>query len=509
MLQDYIRFARAKGLSRSRIVGVHVTEEHHDPGRHGSRPRARLDDRFRRRDRDGVRLSGHGQAPDRFHQSPRPSDHRRLPDADGADLCRSSTLSWTCSTQRSIRACACPKRKADRWPTSPRTPSRRSAPHRSAVRARIAARASCASYRRVLPQAGRRARSCGACRVRARLHSQHPRSRRRTPTTLPSSTSWTTCWRRARPWVGSASHGSARTTRAATCFPPSSTACASRLPSAPSRFSSHASSALLSACSRPMRAAASKASSCASSTCSFPSRAILVALVLLAAFGRGVDKVVLALVIVQWAYYARTVRGSALIEKRREYIEAARCLALPRSRIVFRHLLPNCLPPLIVVATVQIAHAIALESTLSFLGVGVPVTEPSLGMLIATGYDYLLSGKYWVSTFPGVALVIVIVGDQPRRRPAARRAEPEARAMSEPVLASATSRSRSRRARARSMPSTACPSRCAAARFWGSSANPAPASRSPGSPILGPRRRAWAHRARIDQARRRGTRRQA
>jgi len=140
---------------------------------------------------------------------------------------------------------------------------------------------------------------------------------------------------------------------------------------------------------------------------SFP--AILVALVLLAVFGRGVDKVVIALVLVQWAYYARTVRGSALVEKRREYIEAARCLALPKARIVFRHLLPNCLPPLIVVATVQVAHAIALEATLSFLGVGVPVTEPSLGMLIATGYDYLLSGKYWVSTFPGVALVIAIV----------------------------------------------------------------------------------------------------
>ncbi|HEV2560440.1 MAG TPA: ABC transporter permease [Microvirga sp.] len=140
---------------------------------------------------------------------------------------------------------------------------------------------------------------------------------------------------------------------------------------------------------------------------SFP--AILIALVLLAVFGRGVDKVILALVIVEWAYYARTVRGNALIEKRREYIEAARCLALPRSRVVFRHLLPNCLPPLIVVATVQIARAIALESTLSFLGVGVPVTEPSLGMLIAQGYDYLLSGKYWVSTFPGIALVIVIV----------------------------------------------------------------------------------------------------
>jgi peptide/nickel transport system permease protein len=140
---------------------------------------------------------------------------------------------------------------------------------------------------------------------------------------------------------------------------------------------------------------------------SFP--AILVALVLLAVFGRGVDKVVIALVAVEWAYYARTVRGSALVERRREYIEAARCLALPKRRVVFRHLLPNCLPPLIVVATVQIARAIGLESTLSFLGVGVPVTEPSLGMLIAKGYQYLLSGKYWISTFPGVALVIAIV----------------------------------------------------------------------------------------------------
>jgi len=140
---------------------------------------------------------------------------------------------------------------------------------------------------------------------------------------------------------------------------------------------------------------------------SFP--AILVALVLLAVFGRGIDKVILALVVVKWAYYARTVRGSALVEKRREYIEAARCLALPKWRVVFKHLLPNCLPPLIVVATVQVANAIALESTLSFLGVGVPITEPSLGLLIATGYEYLLSGKYWVSTFPGIALVVVIV----------------------------------------------------------------------------------------------------
>ncbi len=140
---------------------------------------------------------------------------------------------------------------------------------------------------------------------------------------------------------------------------------------------------------------------------SFP--AILIALILLALLGRGVDKVILALVIVQWAYYARTVRSSAIVERRKDYIDAARCLALSHRRIMFRHLLPNCVPPLIVVATVQIAQAIALEATLSFLGVGVPITEPSLGLLIANGYDYLLSGRYWVSLFPGIALVLTIV----------------------------------------------------------------------------------------------------
>jgi peptide/nickel transport system permease protein len=150
---------------------------------------------------------------------------------------------------------------------------------------------------------------------------------------------------------------------------------------------------------------------------SFP--AILVALILLAIVGKGVDKVIVALIIVQWAYYARTVRGTALVERRKEYIEAAACLALSHRRVVFSHLLPNCLPPLIVVATVQVANAIALEATLSFLGVGVPITEPSLGLLIANGYDYLLSGDYWISFFPGIALVVTIVainlvGDQLR-----------------------------------------------------------------------------------------------
>jgi peptide/nickel transport system permease protein len=150
---------------------------------------------------------------------------------------------------------------------------------------------------------------------------------------------------------------------------------------------------------------------------SFP--AILVALILLAVLGQGTGKIIIALVTVQWAYYARTVRGTALVERRKEYIEAARCLALSHRRIVFRHLLPNCLPPLIVVGTVQVAHAIALEATLSFLGIGLPITEPSLGLLIANGYQYMLSGKYWISFFPGVALLITIVsinlvGDQLR-----------------------------------------------------------------------------------------------
>ena len=140
---------------------------------------------------------------------------------------------------------------------------------------------------------------------------------------------------------------------------------------------------------------------------SFP--AILVALILVAILGQGTGKIILALVTVQWAYYARTVRGSALVERRKEYIEAARCLALPPTRIVFRHLMPNCLPPLIVVVTVQVAHAIALEATLSFLGIGLPITEPSLGLLIANGYEYMMSGKYWISFFPGVALLLTIV----------------------------------------------------------------------------------------------------
>jgi len=140
---------------------------------------------------------------------------------------------------------------------------------------------------------------------------------------------------------------------------------------------------------------------------SFPS--ILIALVLLAVVGQGVDKIVIALITVQWAYYARTVRGAALVEKKKEYVDAARVMAFSALRIVFHHIMPNVLPTLIVVATVQVAHAIALEATLSFLGLGMPITSPSLGLLISNGFAHLLSGRYWISFFPGVALLITIV----------------------------------------------------------------------------------------------------
>lgn len=140
---------------------------------------------------------------------------------------------------------------------------------------------------------------------------------------------------------------------------------------------------------------------------SFPS--ILIALVLLAVVGQGVDKIIIALITVQWAYYARTVRSSALVERNKEYVDAARCLRLSPARILFRHIMPNCLPPLIVVATVQVAHAIALEATLSFLGLGLPITQPSLGLLISNGFSYMLSGKYWISFYPGIALLVTIM----------------------------------------------------------------------------------------------------
>ena len=150
---------------------------------------------------------------------------------------------------------------------------------------------------------------------------------------------------------------------------------------------------------------------------SFP--AILVALVLLALLGKGIDKVIIALAVVQWAVYARTVRATAMVERAKEYVEAAKCLGLSDFRIIFKHLLPNSLSSLIVLATLQTAHSITIEATLSFLGVGVPITEPSLGSLISNGFDFILSGAYWITFFPGIMLLatvaaINVFGDQLR-----------------------------------------------------------------------------------------------
>lgn len=150
---------------------------------------------------------------------------------------------------------------------------------------------------------------------------------------------------------------------------------------------------------------------------SFPT--ILMALMMIAVLGKGVVNVIIALIIAEWATYARTVRATALVEREKEYIEAATALRLPKWRILFRHLLPNCLASVIVIATMQVARAIGLEATLSFLGLGASVTEPSLGMLIANGYQYLLTGLYWICFFPGIALLVTIfsinlVGDRLR-----------------------------------------------------------------------------------------------
>ena len=150
---------------------------------------------------------------------------------------------------------------------------------------------------------------------------------------------------------------------------------------------------------------------------SFP--AILLALVLAALLGQGKWQLIAALVTAQYAYFARTAHGAATAERSKDYVEAALSIPLSPARVAFGHVLPNCLPPLIVVATVQVANSIALEATLSFLGLGMPVSEPSLGMLIANGFQYMLSGRYWISIYPGIALIALIVvinlvGDQIR-----------------------------------------------------------------------------------------------
>jgi len=108
-----------------------------------------------------------------------------------------------------------------------------------------------------------------------------------------------------------------------------------------------------------------------------------------------------------WVQYARTVRGSTLVERNKEYVQAARVIGVSSLRIMRRHVLPNVMGPVFVLATIQIATAIITEATLSFLGVGVPPTSPSLGTMIRVGNDYLFSGEWWITFFPGATLVIV------------------------------------------------------------------------------------------------------
>ena len=147
---------------------------------------------------------------------------------------------------------------------------------------------------------------------------------------------------------------------------------------------------------------------------SFP--AILVAL-LIAGVGRALfpqahetlafGVLILSITLTGWVQYARTVRGSTLVERNKEYVQAARVTGVSSGRIMLRHVLPNVLGPVMVLATIQVATAIITEATLSFLGVGVPPTSPSLGTLIRIGNDFLFSGEWWITIFPGVTLVLI------------------------------------------------------------------------------------------------------
>ena len=110
-----------------------------------------------------------------------------------------------------------------------------------------------------------------------------------------------------------------------------------------------------------------------------------------------------------WVNFARTVRGSTLVERNKEYVQAARVIGVHPIRIMLRHVLPNVMGPVLVISTLSLAIAILTEATLSFLGVGVPVTRPSLGTLIRIGNDFLFSGEWWMSIFPGVALVLLVL----------------------------------------------------------------------------------------------------
>ncbi|WP_027721768.1 ABC transporter permease [Maridesulfovibrio zosterae] len=148
---------------------------------------------------------------------------------------------------------------------------------------------------------------------------------------------------------------------------------------------------------------------CADTVFSFSTT--LLAVLLLGVFDtRGIATVIFAICIADWVKYARTIRGSVLEIKNNPYVMAAKSSGAKDFRILFQHILPNALPPIMVVMAVDLAVVIMLEATLSFLGVGVPLTEPSLGMMIAIGKNYIYAGMWWMTLFPGAALILLVVG---------------------------------------------------------------------------------------------------
>lgn len=146
---------------------------------------------------------------------------------------------------------------------------------------------------------------------------------------------------------------------------------------------------------------------------------LMVAIVILAIFQASfgaelyADLAVIMLILVigiaEWPQYARTVRASVLAEKHKEYVDAARVMGFKSSRIMWRHILPNTLSPILVISTVQVANAIISEASLSFLGLGMPVSQPSLGSLISSGFEYIFSGSWWITVIPGVVLVVLVL----------------------------------------------------------------------------------------------------
>ncbi|MDA1379939.1 ABC transporter permease [Plesiomonas shigelloides subsp. oncorhynchi] len=137
--------------------------------------------------------------------------------------------------------------------------------------------------------------------------------------------------------------------------------------------------------------------------------AIIISAIFQATFGSeffskyAIVMLVVIIGVAEWPQYARTVRASVLAEKKKEYVEAAKVMGFRAPRIMFRHILPNCLSPILVISTVQVANAIMSEAALSFLGLGMPVDQPSLGSLISVGFNYIFSGSWWITAFPACA----------------------------------------------------------------------------------------------------------